>query len=162
MIWVILLVLAALVGAYLLHPFWAERDDAANALLVEAKAQKAAIEEDEARGRLTADVAKQAKDALDRRILSILDAAPTGPDRAANALKSTALYAVPAILLLGGVGIYTQIGAPNYQPVTVAEFQAARMAELPQSLDQLVVVLSERLETHRDRLADLGLLLSVH
>lgn len=157
MIWIILLALAALVGAYLLYPFLAEREEAADALLVEAKAQKAAIEEDEARGQMTADAAKEAKDALDRRILSILDAAPAAR---ANTLKSAALYVVPAVLILGGVGVYTQIGAPNYQPVTVAEFQAARMAELPPTLDELVVVLSARLDADPNPPADLYVFLA--
>lgn len=157
MIWVILLILAALVGAYLIHPFLVDREDSADALLAEAKAQRAAIEEDEARGRMTEDAAKEAKEALDRRILGILDAQPAAT---VSNLKSAALYVVPAVLLLGGVGVYTQVGSPHYEPVTLAEFQAARMAELPQSLDELVIVLSERLEADPNPPADLYVFLA--
>ena len=157
MIWVILLILAALVGAYLIHPFLGDGDASADTLLAEAKAQKAAIEDDEARGRMTEEAAKEAKDARDRRILDILDAKPAETE---SSLKSAALYVVPAVLLLGGVGVYTQVGSPTFEPVTVAEFQAARMAELPQSLDELVVVLSERLEADPNPPADLYVFLA--
>lgn len=143
MIWIMLLLLAGLVAAYLLHPFLSAHDGVAQEQLADARAQLAAIDQDAASGRLSEDAAAQARDALDRRILSILNApeSSTSPG-----MRQAALYAVPAILYLGAIGVYSQVGSPDFQPVTEAEYRAAQPRDLPQSLEELVVVLSERLE----------------
>ena len=60
-------------------------------------------------------------------------------------LRTAALYVAPALLLLGGVGLYSQIGQPGYAPLTMAEYQAQQAAELPQSLEGLVEELRTQL-----------------
>ncbi len=142
MIWVILIVLAGLVGAYLLHPFLADGTDKADVQLGEVKAQRKAIELDEAEARMTPEAAAQAKEALDRRLLALIDA-PSGP--LSGRLKSMALYLVPAVILIGGVGLYSQVGSPGFQPMTVAEFQAQQAAALPETLEEFVVELEARI-----------------
>nr|WP_070958663.1 c-type cytochrome biogenesis protein CcmI [Hyphomonas sp. Mor2] len=144
MIWLILLLLAGLVGAYLLQPFFAARPASSDDRLAEARSQRAAIDLDETEGRLTADAAAQARDALDRRILTLLDGAPAASRP--RDLRTAAVFLVPAILVLGAASVYVRIGSPSYEHVTVAEFQAAQVADLPQSLEGLVVELRNRLE----------------
>ena len=126
MIWILLLLLAGLVAAYLVHPFFGTGDGVVQGQLAEARAQLAAIDQDEARGRISADAAAQARDALDRRILAHLNA----PDKATSpGLRQTALYAVPAVLFLGAVSVYSQVGSPDFEPVTEAEYRAAQIQD---------------------------------
>lgn len=143
MIWILLLLLAGLVAAYLVHPFFAAGDGAAQARLADAQAQLAAIDQDEASGRISEDAAAQARDALDLRILALLNAPASS---ASPGMRQAALYLVPAVLFLGAVGVYSKVGSPDFEPVTEAEYRAAQLQGLPQSLEELVVVLSERLE----------------
>lgn len=152
MIWVILLLLAALIAAYLLQPYFAVSPTAGRDQLAEARAQRATIDLDEAEGRLTADSANQAREALDRRILAILDASEAAGG--GRNLRTIAVFLVPAILLLGVASVYVRVGSPSYERITVAEFRAAQVAELPQSLDGLVVELRNRLEADPNPPAD--------
>lgn len=152
MIWLILLLLAGLVAAYLLQPYFTPRSAASAGRLAEARAQRAALDLDAAEGRLSEDAAMQARDALDRRVLDLLDTADK-PGFTRD-LRTAALFLVPAILVLGVASIYVRIGSPSYEHVTVAEFQAAQVAELPQSLDGLVVELRNRLEADPNPPAD--------
>ena len=142
MIWILFVLLLALAGYYLMQPFMTSEASGVEAL-DEARQQRATVDLDEAEGRLTPQAAHEAKKALDRRILALLDAETSdgAPD-----IKSAALFIVPAVLLLGGVGIYTQIGSPTYEPISFAEFQAQQVAELPDTLEELVVELRARLE----------------
>ncbi len=144
MIWLILILLAGLVAAYLLQPFFAGVAPPQDIRLAEARAQRAAIDLDESDGRLTKDAAIQARDALDRRILEILNAAETG--NPVRNLRTLAVFLVPAILVLGAASVYVRIGSPAFERITVAEYQAAQMADLPQSLEGLVGELRNRLE----------------
>lgn len=157
MIWILLLLLSGLVAAYLLHPFLAAGDGKAQAQLADARAQLTVINADEASGRISEDAAAQARDALDRRILSILNApeSSTSPG-----MRQAVLYAVPAILFLGAVGVYSQVGSPDFQPVTEAEYRAAQLQDLPQSLEELVVVLSARLDADPNPPPDLYVILA--
>ena len=143
MIWIIFLILLVITGLYLMYPFLVPEAAGLEAL-DEARQQRAAVDLDEAEGRLTAQAASEARDALDRRILALLDA--DGGESASANIKSAALYVVPAVLLLGGFGIYTQIGSPAYEPISFAEYQAQQVAELPDTLEELVVELKARLE----------------
>lgn len=152
MIWVIFLLLLVGAGIYLMSPFLTGSSGDAPQALDEARQQRATVDRDEAAGRLNIQAAEEARDALDRRILALLDAPTETID--GGRLKSFALGAVPAVLLLGGVGLYTQVGSPNYQPVTFAEYQAEQAAALPDSLDALVVELRERLEADPNAPAD--------
>ena len=142
MIWIIFLLLAGFVGLYLMHPFLAKGSLAATQQIDEAKAQRKAIEAEEAAGQITPDAAEQAKQALDRRILALLDEPQTD---ATSKLKSLSLYVVPAVFLLGGVGLYTQVGSPAYQSMTVAEFEAQQAAAIPETVEEFVVDLEARL-----------------
>lgn len=152
MIWLILVLLAVLMAAYLLQPFFTPRSVAGEEHLAEARAQRAAIELDEAEGRLSADAASQARDALDRRVLAALD---SGEGKGLTRdLRTAALFLVPAILVLGAASVYVRIGSPSFEYVTVAEFRAAQAAELPQSLEELVVELRNRLEADANPPAD--------
>lgn len=152
MIWLIFLVLLLATGAYLVFPFLRDGPASDANALEEAKRQRATVDLDAAEGRLSDAAAKEARDALDRRILELLDA----PEQVASErrLKSTVLVIVPAVLLLGGVGVYTQVGSPNYEPITFAEFQAEQAAALPDTLDGLVVELKNRLEADPNPPAD--------
>lgn len=143
MIWVLFALLFAVAGYYLMQPFLTAEASGVEAL-DEARQQRATVDLDEAEGRLTPQAAHEARDALDRRILALLDeeGSETGPTN----IKSAALFVVPAVLLLGGVGIYTQIGSPAYEPISFAEYQAQQVAELPDTLEELVVELRTRLE----------------
>ena len=120
--------------------------------LDEARRQRAVVDLDEAEGRLSAQAANEARDALDRRILDLLDA----PEQTLTGerLKTMALGIVPAALLLGGVGVYTTVGSPGLQPVSFEEFQAQQIAELPDTLEELVVELRARLEADPNPPAD--------
>lgn len=158
MIWVILILLAALMAAYLLQPFLSDGRGAQHGRMEEARKQRAAIDLDEAEGRLTSDAATQARDALDRRILEILNAPDTGGP--ALNLRTVAVFLVPAVLVLGVASIYVRIGSPAYERVTVAEYRAAQMADLPQSLDGLVIELRDRLEADPNPPADGYILLA--
>lgn len=152
MIWLIFLVLLLATGAYLVFPFLRDGPASGANALEEAKRQRATVDLDAAEGRLSDAAAKEARDALDRRILELLDA----PEQVASErrLKSTVLVIVPAVLLLGGVGVYTQVGSPNYEPITFAEFQAEQAAALPDTLDGLVVELKNRLDADPNPPAD--------
>ncbi len=143
MIWAVMALLIGLIGLYLMQPFLSAGQAASGEQLAEARAQRAAIDLDEAEGRLTDTAAAQARDALDRRVLAVLDAAPK-PGILGD-LKSQALFIVPAVLLVGVASIYVRVGSPSFEPVTMAEYRAGQAAELPQSLDALVVELRNRL-----------------
>ena len=152
MIWIIFFLLFAGIGGYLLLPFLGRSASERQPLLDEARAQKATIDLDEAEGRLSEHAAAEAREALDRRVLALLDS----PDQASDGaqLRSLVLFLVPAALLLGGAGIYLQVGQPGYQKQSFAEFQAAQAAQLPDTLDELVVELKARLEADPNPPAD--------
>jgi cytochrome c-type biogenesis protein CcmI len=142
-IWLIFLGLLAGVGAYLMLPFLRDADPEALPALEEARRQRAVVDLDEAEGRIGEQAASEAKDALDRRILELLDT----PEQklTGERLKSMALGIVPAALLIGGFGVYSWVGSPNYAPITFAEYEAQQIAELPDTLEELVVELRARL-----------------
>lgn len=152
MIWLIFIALLALVGLYLMLPFLREPSIAAPEALDEARRQRGTIDRDEAEGRLSAQAATEARDALDRRILDLLDA----PEQrlTGERLKTMAISIVPAALLLGGVGVYSLVGSPGLQPISFEEFQAQQIAELPDTLEELVVELRARLEADQNPPAD--------
>lgn len=152
MIWLIFVVLLAGVGAYLMLPFLRDADPEALPALEEARRQRSVVDLDEAEGRLSEQAASEARDALDRRILGLLDAPEQKPSGAR--LKSMALGVVPAALLIGGVGVYTLVGSPSYTPITYAEYQAQQIAELPDTLEGLVVELRARLQADPNPPAD--------
>lgn len=152
MIWLIFLALIAVLGLYLLVPFFQSDPQVSASKLDEARAQRDMVDLDEAEGRLSVPAAAEARDALDRRILGLIDQAEPKPTKRAS--KSMALIVIPAVLLLGGVGTYVQTGNPDYQPITYAEFQAQQAAALPDSLEELVVELKARLEADPDAPAD--------
>ena len=158
MIWVAFFALLVLAGGYVMVPFLSRASATSVAALDEARRQRAAVDLDEAERRLGSQAAAETRDALDRRILALLDS----PDQTASGarLKSLAIGIVPAVLLLGGVGIYTQIGQPGYQPMTLAEYQAEQVAELPDTLEELVVELRARLEADANPPADGYILLA--
>jgi cytochrome c-type biogenesis protein CcmI len=142
-IWFIFLAVLAICAAYLLYPFLAEQAAPAALDLDQARQLRAGIDLDEAEGRLTAQAAIEARDALDRRILSDLDSAPaTGNGKS---LRQRALIGVPAIMLIGGATIYTLVGSPGLTPVPASQNAPAQAVELPDSLDQLVIELRDRL-----------------
>lgn len=151
MIWMVFLTLLAIAGYYLMQPFLAAEASGVEAL-DETRQQRATVDLDEAEGRLTAQAAGEARDALDRRILALLDADSAEPQL--SNIKSAALFVVPAVLLLGAFGIYMQIGSPAYQPISFAEYQTQRAAELPDTLEELVVELEARLEADPNPPAD--------
>ena len=158
MIWVAFFALLVLAGGYVMVPFLSRASATSVAALDEARRQRAAVDLDEAERRLGSQAAAETRDALDRRILALLDS----PDQTASGarLKSLAIGIVPAVLLLGGVGIYIQIGQPGYQPMTLAEYQAEQVAELPDTLEELVVELRARLEADANPPADGYILLA--
>lgn len=152
MIWLVLILLVVLVGLYLMQPFFLAGGKSSDERLAEARAQRAAIDLDADAGRLTEQAASQARGALDRRVLELLDETSTqGPS---SKLRTLAVFLVPAVLLLGAASVYVRIGSPSYERVTVSEFRAAQAAELPQSLDGLVVELRNRLEADPNPPAD--------
>lgn len=144
MIWLVLILLVIVAGAYLLQPFLGPSDDVAESALDEARKQRATVDLDEKEGRLSEHAAHEARDALDRRILALIEAVE--PSEGPATAKSMALFIVPAVLLLGGVGLYAQIGNPSFEPITFAEYQAEQAAQLPDTLDALVVELKARLD----------------
>ncbi|MEL6415514.1 MAG: c-type cytochrome biogenesis protein CcmI, partial [Pseudomonadota bacterium] len=152
MIWVIFFILLLVTGAYLVFPFLQAAPKAAPDALEEAKQQRATVDLDEAAGRLSADAAIEARDALDRRILDLLDAPKTFASE--RRLKSAVVAIVPAVLLLGGVGVYTQVGSPGLEPISFADYQAQQAAALPDTLEGLVVQLKDRLEADPNPPAD--------
>ena len=143
MIWLFVLIAVIATGVYLLLPFFARDDRPAPEALEEARRQRASIELDEAEGRLSEQAAGEARDALDRRILDLLDR-PT-QSRSDERTKTLVLAIVPAVLVLGSVGVYSSVGSPTYEPISFAEYQAQQLAQLPDTLDGLVVELSARL-----------------
>lgn len=145
MIWLLLLILVAGVGCYLLLPYLSlDGDRSREDALAEARAQLAILEADAAEGRINAEMADTSRQAIERRVLDLLDRKPI--KGVASQLRGFSILAVPAVLVLGTVGLYLQVGAPNFQPMTTAEFRAAQDASAPQSLEELVVTLSSRLE----------------
>lgn len=144
MIWGIGLALIVIAGLYLMRPFLAAAAPETASALDQARQQRAAIDLDAEAGRLNPQATEEARDALDRRILALLDEQDQSPAHAR--LKSLAMVIVPAVLLLGVVGVYTQVGAPDYQPLTYADYRQQQLAELPDTLEELVVVLQARLE----------------
>ncbi len=152
MIWIAFFALLVIAGGYVMMPFLSMASEPPVAALDEARRQRATVDLDEAEGRLGSQAASEARDALDRRILALLD----DPHQSVSGarLKTLAMGIVPAVLLLGGVGIYSQIGQPGYQPLTVADYQAERMSELPETLEELVVELRARLEADPNPPAD--------
>lgn len=152
MFWLIFVVLLAGVGAYLMPPFLRDADPEALPALEEARRQCAVVDLDEAEGRLSEQAASEARDALDRRILGLLDAPEQKPS--GSQLKSMALGVVPAALLIGGVGVYTLVGSPSYTPITYAEYEAQQITESPDTLEGLVVELRARLQADPNPPAD--------
>lgn len=152
MIWLVFVFLLAGVGAYLMLPFLRDADPEALPALEEARRQRSVVDLDEVEGRLSEQAASEARDALDRRILGVLDAPQQKPS--GERLKSLALGIVPAALLIGGVGVYTFVGSPSYTPITFAEYQAQQIAELPDTLEGLVVELRARLQADSNPPAD--------
>ena len=152
MIWVLFILVTALAAAYLIAPFLVRDPAAAPEGLDEARAQRAAVDAEAAQGRLSPQAATEARDAIDRRILALLDA-PVSTASGAR-LKSLALGLVPAVLLVGGVGIYLRVGTPDFEPISFADYQAQQAAELPDSLDGLVVELEARLSADPNPPAD--------
>ena len=152
MIWAFVILSVVLTGLYLLGPFLTKTEVAAPQALDEARQQRAGIDLDHAEGRLSDQAAHEAREALDRRILELLDR--PSETVSSQRLKGIALAVVPAVLVLGGVGVYTNVGSPAYEPVTFAEYQAQQMAELPDTLDGLVVELSARLAADPNPPAD--------
>ena len=145
MIWLLLLILVAGVGCYLLLPYLSlDGDRSREDALAEARAQLAILEADAAEGRINAEMADTSRQAIEGRVLDLLDRKPI--KGVASQLRGFSILAVPAVLVLGTVGLYLQVGAPNFQPMTTAEFRAAQDASAPQSLEELVVTLSSRLE----------------
>src|SRR6056297_1175635 len=144
MIWVILVLFLLACGLYLMWPFIIDPRQAEPEALDEARQQRATIDLEETEGRLNPEAAQKSREALDRRVLELLDSANPGISGAR--LKTLAQGVVPAILLLGGVAIYTQIGSPNYRPLTFEQFQAEQIAQLPDTLEELVVELRAQLE----------------
>lgn len=148
MIWIIALLLLALVLVYLLMPLLGPDIEAVaeqEAALEEARHQRAIIDTDEAAGRINPDAATESREALDRRVLALLDdtAMDTRPT-----ISRIALFVVPAVVCIGTVIGYMNVGAPNYDPLSEDEFRAQQMAQAPetQSLDQLVITLQRTLE----------------
>lgn len=158
MIWVLLLLLSIGVAAFLLQPFLSGASVPAASALEDLRAQRKSVDDDEASGRLAPDAARKAKDALDRRILANLD--KTSGRSGLPDLRTAAVFAVPAVLLLGVAAIYVRVGAPSYQHVTLAEYRAQQAAALPQSLEELVVELQSRLDADPDAPADLYVFLA--
>lgn len=152
MIWLVFVFLLAGVGAYLMLPFLRDADPEALPALEEARRQRSVVDLDEVEGRLSEQAASEARDALDRRILGLLDVPQQKPS--GERLKSLALGIVPAALLIGGVGVYTFVGSPSYTPITFAEYQAQQIAELPDTLEGLVVELRARLQADSNPPAD--------
>jgi len=144
MTWIILLVSIAGIGLYLLAPFLKRDQDGSRDGLDEARHQRALVDADEAEGRLNAESAREARDALDRRILDLINQSEAAPP--STGIAPAAKVIVPAVLLLGCVGVYAQIGSPNYQPIGFEEYQAQAIAALPDRLEDLVVELKTRLE----------------
>ncbi|MEL7032032.1 MAG: c-type cytochrome biogenesis protein CcmI [Pseudomonadota bacterium] len=144
MIWLICLALIVIGGFYVMQPFLGATASNETSQLDDLRQQRAAIDLDAAAGRLNPQAAGEARDALDRRILAVLNSDETG---ASQRLKATALAAVPAALLLGVVGVYTQVGAPGYEPISLADYRDQQLAELPDTLEELVVVLKARLDS---------------
>lgn len=144
MIWLVLILFVGVAGTYLLQPFLGPSGGDAASGLDEARQQRATVDLEEREGRLSEQAAYEARDALDRRILALIDAAE--PSTEAVSSKSMALFVVPAVLLLGGVGVYAQIGSPSYEPITYAEYQAEQAAQLPDTLEELVIELKTRLD----------------
>lgn len=150
MIWFILVALVAAVLIYLLFPLVkadSSVDRERETQLEEARRQRANIDADEAAGRLNPDAAEESREALDRRVLALLDDRDigTGPT-----IRQGALFIVPAVLLIGTLVGYQAIGTPSYQPITMAEFQAQNSDRNPQSLDELVVTLQRTLEADQN------------
>ncbi|MEM7329549.1 MAG: c-type cytochrome biogenesis protein CcmI [Pseudomonadota bacterium] len=145
MIWMICLAMIAVAGLYVMRPFLGATAPASADALDQARQQRAAIDLDAEAGRLNPQAAAEAREALDRRILALLDDTRDGV--AGARLKSLAKVIVPAAMLLGVIGVYTQVGAPDYQPLTYAEYRDQQLAELPDTLEELVVVLRARLES---------------
>lgn len=152
MIWIAFFALLLLAGGYVMQPFLGGASATPIAALDEARQQRAVVDLDEAEGRLIPQTAAEARDALDRRILALLD--DPHQFQGGARLKSLAMGLVPAVLLLGGVGIYSQIGQPGYQPLTFAEYQAQQVAQLPDTLEELVVELRARLDADPNPPAD--------
>ena len=152
MIWFVLLLLVGLVTAFVLQPFFSREFSLSDDRLAKARAQRATIDLDRAEGRLAEDAAAQARDALDRRILEILNESERGSPL--RNLRTAAIFLVPAILILGVASVYVRIGSPAYERITVAEFRASQVANLPQSLDGLVIELRNRLEADPNPPAD--------
>ena len=152
MIWFVLLLLVGLVTAFVLQPFFSREFSLSDDRLAKARAQRATIGLDRAEGRLAEDAAAQARDALDRRILEILNESERGSPL--RNLRTAAIFLVPAILILGVASVYVRIGSPAYERITVAEFRASQVANLPQSLDGLVIELRNRLEADPNPPAD--------
>lgn len=152
MIWVLLLLLSAGVAAYMLQPFLNGAPAPASSALEDLRAQRKSVDADEAEGRLTPDAAAKVKDALDHRILAILD--KSSGRSSLSDLRTLAVFAVPAVLLLGVAAIYVRVGAPSYERVTLADYREQQMAALPQTLDGLVVELKARLAADPNPPAD--------
>ncbi|MEL7541775.1 MAG: c-type cytochrome biogenesis protein CcmI, partial [Pseudomonadota bacterium] len=89
MIWGIGLALIVIAGLYLMRPFLAAAAPETASALDQARQQRAAIDLDAEAGRLNPQATEEARDALDRRILALLDEQDQSPAHAR--LKSLAM-----------------------------------------------------------------------
>lgn len=147
MIWFVLGVLLLGLMLFVVAPLL--REAPVSDALSTARAQLAQLESDLEAGRISPAMATQTREALEQRVLGLLQAEDGAGDKGEQAVQ-IARFAAPILLLVGAIGLYLYLGTPNYRAQPVPDpIMVASDLEV-QSLEELVVKLEQRLAGDED------------
>lgn len=135
MIWLILAALLALTFIFVVAPLMRDPERGSDTIDA-ARRQLAQVESDLEAGRISPQVAAETRKALERRVLDILDA-KAGKGTDTGFVRMLRLL-VPLSLVLGTVGLYTMIGAPDFKPQPVVQQAAPSVSPDRQAAQDLV------------------------
>lgn len=137
MFWLAAGILGAVVVAVLVRPLLTSRDRAGNdaeADVLVYRDQLAEVETDLARGVLTEADALAIRTEVSRRLLAAADRAAVGAQAGRAGGSRLVAAAVAVVVAIGGLGLYTWLGAPGYPDQPLAERladNAQRYAQRP-------------------------------
>ena len=150
MIWFVFGSLLLLILIYILPPILtsaAPKESDGQETLAELKQQLLKLQADVDQGVIDADTASESRQALERRLLTLVDADDTTPQSTrSEAIVQLARTAIPLALAFGGAGIYLGVGSPDFEDrATFTTAQDTSGHNSADSLENMVASLEQRL-----------------
>lgn len=150
MIWFVFGSLLLLILIYILPPILAgtpPQADDGQETLAELKQQLVKLQADVDQGIIDTDTASESRQALERRLLTLVDADETPPRSSrSEAIVQLARTAIPLALAFGGVGIYLGVGSPDFEArATFTTAQDTSGHNSADSLENMVASLEQKL-----------------